>query len=83
MKWALEIKRFHVSLRQRQLRNVQISVMHVQICFVNINLLLFMALSLLLPSPSSLLKLPVPEILVPWKRDVTLLLSIWRVPFKC
>ena len=64
MKWAPEIRTFHVSLRQRQLRNVQISVMHVQICFVNINLLLFMALSLLLPS--SLLKLPVPEILVPW-----------------
>ena len=64
MKWAPEIRKFHVSLRQRQLRNVQISVMHVQICFVNINLLLFMALSLLLPS--SLLKLPVPEILVPW-----------------
>ena len=66
MKWAPEIRKFHVSLRQRQLRNVQISVMHVQSCFVNINLLLFMTLSLLLPSPSSLLKLPVPEILVPW-----------------
>ena len=66
MKRTPEIRKFHVSLRQRQLRNVQISVMHVQICFVTINLLLFMALSLLLLSLSSLLKLPVPEILVPW-----------------
>ena len=61
MKWAPEIRKFHVSIRQRRLRNVQISVMHVQSCSVNINLLLFMALSL-----PPLLKLPVPEILVPW-----------------
>ena len=66
MKWAPEIRKFHVSLRQRQQRNVQISVMHVQRFFVNINLLLFMALLLPLLSPSSLLKLPVSEILVPW-----------------
>ena len=43
MKWAPEIRKFHVSLRQRRLRNVQISVMHVQSCSVNINLLLFLA----------------------------------------
>ena len=37
-----EIRRFHVAVVQRRLRNVQKSVMHVQsCCFVNINLLLF------------------------------------------
>ena len=61
MKRAPEIRKFHLSPLQRRLRNVQISVMHVQSCSVNINLLLFLPLSL-----PPLLKLPVPEILVPW-----------------
>ena len=52
-----EIRHFHVVVVQRRLRNVQKSVMHVQICcFVNLNLLAFLPFSL--PSPSSLLKLP-------------------------
>ena len=51
-----EIRRFHVAVVQRRLRNVQKSVMQVQSCFDNVNLLLF--LSFLLPSPSSLLKVP-------------------------
>ena len=52
-----EIRRFHVAVVQRRLRNVQKSVMHVQsCCFDNVNLLLF--LPFLLPSPSSLLKVP-------------------------
>ena len=51
-----EIRHFHVVAVQRRLRNVQKSVMHVQSC-CSANLLLFLPLSL--PSPSSLLKLPV------------------------
>ena len=35
-----EIGKFHVEVAQRRLRNVQKSVMHVQSCFANINLLL-------------------------------------------
>ena len=51
-----EIRRFHVAVVQRRLRNVQKSVMHVQsCCFVTINLLLFFAFSS--PSLSSLIKL--------------------------
>ena len=51
-----EIRRFHVAVVQRRLRNVQKSVMHVQsCCFVNINLLLFLPFSS--PSLSSLIKL--------------------------
>ena len=53
-----EIRHFHVVVVQRRLRNVQKSVMHVQsCCSANLNLLLFLPLSLL--SPSSLLKLAV------------------------
>ena len=52
-----EIRRFHVAVVQRRLRNVQKSVMQVQsCCFDNVNLLL--VLPFLLPSPSSLLKVP-------------------------
>ena len=41
-KRACEIRKFHVAGVQRRQRNVQNSVMHVQICcFVNKNLLLF------------------------------------------
>ena len=51
-----EIRRFHVAVVQRRLRNVQKSVMHVQsCCFVNINLLLLLSFSS--PSLSSLIKL--------------------------
>ena len=42
IKRASEIRKFHVAVVQRRLRNVQKSVMHVQSCrFANINLLLF------------------------------------------
>ena len=42
IKRACEIRKFHVAGVQRRQRNVQNSVMHVQICcFVNKNLLLF------------------------------------------
>ena len=40
-----EIRHFHVVAVQRQLRNVQKSVMHVQsCCSANLNLLLFFAI---------------------------------------
>ena len=45
LKWALEIRKFHVAIVQRRLRNVQKSVMHVQICcFANTNLFFFAGL---------------------------------------
>ena len=51
-----EMRRFHVAVVQRRLRNVQKSVMHVQsCCFVNINFSLFLPFSS--PPLSSLIKL--------------------------
>ena len=42
IKWASEIRKFHVAVMQQRLKNVQKSVMHVQSCsFANLNLLLF------------------------------------------
>ena len=42
MKRALEIGKFHVAVVQPRQRNVQNSLMHLQICcFVNKNLLIF------------------------------------------
>ena len=42
VKQVHEIRKFHVAIVQRWLKNVQKSVMHVQsCCFANINLLLF------------------------------------------
>ena len=42
IKRARQIRKFHVAVVQRQLRNIQKSVMHVQSCyFANINLFLF------------------------------------------
>ena len=42
IKRAREIRKFHVAVVQRRLRNVQKSVMHVQsCCFANLNRLLF------------------------------------------
>ena len=42
VKRAREIRKFHVAVLQRRLKNVQKSVMHVQsCCFTNVNLLLF------------------------------------------
>ena len=42
IKWAREIRKFHVAVVQQRLRNVQKSVMHVQsFFFVNLNLLFF------------------------------------------
>ena len=52
-----EIRHFHILVMQRQQRNVQKSVMHVQsCCFANLNLLLFFLFWL--PSLSLLPKLP-------------------------
>ena len=57
VKRASEIRKFHVAIVQRLLKNVQKSVMHLQTCcFTNINLLLFLPFSL--PSLSLLPKLP-------------------------
>ena len=59
LKWAREIRTFHVAIVQRRLRNVQKRVMHVKICcFANINLF-FLPFSL----PSPLLKLSI--VLIP------------------
>ena len=42
IKWASEIRKFHVAVLQRRLSIVQKSVMHVQsCCFANVDLLLF------------------------------------------
>ena len=44
IKQAREIRRFHVVVVQQQLRNVQKSVMHVQLCsccFANLHLFFF------------------------------------------
>ena len=42
IKRAREVRKFHVAVVQRWLKNVQKSVMHVSsCCFTNINLLLF------------------------------------------
>ena len=42
IKRARQIRKFHVAVVQRQLRNMQISLMQVQSCyFANINLFLF------------------------------------------
>ena len=57
VKQVHEIRKFHLPVVQRWLKNVQKSVMHVQsCCFANINLLLFLPFSL--PSPLLLPKLP-------------------------
>ena len=36
IKWAREIRKFHVAVVQQWIRNVQKSVMHVQRCFLSI-----------------------------------------------
>ena len=42
IKRAHEIRKFHVAIGQRQLRNVQKSVIYMQICgFANVNLFFF------------------------------------------
>ena len=74
LKWAREIRKFHVAIVQRRLRNVQKRVMHVKICcFANINL--FLAVFVALAVAKALYCFD-PKILLPWQRDVTLLLSI-------
>ena len=58
LKRAREIRKFHVIIVQRWLRNLQKSVMHVQSCFfAKVKPITFLPFSL--PSPSSLLKLPI------------------------
>ena len=54
---AHEIRKFHVAVVQPRLRNVQKSVMQCKVVVLLINLLLCLLFSL--PSPSSLLKLPI------------------------
>ena len=57
VKRAREIRKFHVTVLQRWLKNLLKSVMHVQSgCFTDINLLLLLPFSL--PSPCLLPKLP-------------------------
>ena len=59
VKRASEIRKFHVAVVQRGLKNVQKRVMHVQSWyFANINLLPF-AVLFAVASPSSLLKFPI------------------------
>ena len=59
VKQAREIRKFHVAVLQRGLKNVQKRVMHVQSCnFANVNLLLF-AVLFAVASPSSLLMFPI------------------------
>ena len=74
IKRACEMRKFYVAGVQRRQRNVQNSVMHVQSCFfVNKNRLLFCR------SPCRRRRREFsfhPEIVLPWWRDVTLLLSI-------
>ena len=54
IRWASEIRKFHVAVVQQWLRNILKSVMHVQRCFfANLNLLLFFC------SPLLLQKLPI------------------------
>ena len=64
IKWAREIRKFHVAVVQQRLRNVQKSVMHVQSCFfVNLNLLFFLLIAV------AVAKTPYccnPEFLLPW-----------------
>ena len=76
-------QKFHVAVVRRRLRNVKKSVMHVQnCCFANLNLLskpiAFLTFSL--PSPSSLLKLPIVVIQKFWYHgNVTShFSSLWR-----
>ena len=56
VKRASEIRKFHVTVVQRLLKNVQKSVMHVQSCCFTNKLIAFLPFSL--PSPSLLPKLP-------------------------
>ena len=73
IKRACEIWNFHVAGVQRRQRNEQNSMMHVQICcFVNKNLLLFYRS----PSVAVVGFCCHTEIVLPWWRDVTLLLSL-------
>ena len=81
---AREIRKFHVAVVQRRLRNVQKSVMHVQsCCFANINLSVFCR-SLVVVHCCDL------ELLLSWQRDVTLLRHLyqsvtsmkWFAPFR-
>ena len=70
-----EIRHFHIVVVLWLQRNVQKSVMHVQICcFANLNQLLFLPSSL--TSPSSLLKLPIVGQQLPTLLDVTCCVSV-------
>ena len=71
IKWASEIRKFHVAGVQQRLRNVQESVMHVKSCsFANLNLLLFLLLQgvpiVTLPSICQLF-----TILPKWSRELS------------
>ena len=69
---AREIRKFHVAVVQRRLRNVQKGVMHVQsCCFANINQSVFCR-SLVVVHCCDL------ELLLSWQRDVTLLRHLYQ-----
>ena len=81
LKWAHKIRKFHVAVMLQQLRNAQKSVdLHMQSCFffANLSCLPFSFCQSKLFAVA-ITKTPYccyPEILQPWKRDVTLLPSI-------
>ena len=72
LKRAREIRKFQVADLQRRLRNVQKSV-----CFADINPLFFFAVLVAVSVVvAKALHCCDPEMLLPWQRSVTLLLSI-------
>ena len=64
IRWAREIRQFHVAIVQQRQRNILKSVMHVERCFfANLNLLCFFLFAV------PVAKTPYcchPEILLPW-----------------
>ena len=69
IKRTREIRKFHVVVVLRRLRNVQKSVVHVQSCCLLSKLIVFSPFLLPSPSSSSSLKFPYccdPKILLPW-----------------
>ena len=73
LKWAHKIRKFHVAVMLQQLRNAQKSVdLHMQSCFFFLPIVSLLFAVAITKTPYCCY----PEILQPWKRDVTLLPSI-------